>query len=245
MLYLTNEVVPILCPSGHLLSNRCPLTEDYNPSKSPKLPKMFDLFKCLTYNYKQRSLAMGSGNVESDWLHTVSFDCFHFAMNTVYFSSFKKRNIFITQLCRYCKVIYVSAMSATCEILRCLSRGWTEIPGLPSVCPHNAQTKAWNLRAGMSLRAETINGRMNDRLITTPTKPAEHNPWGAKGAIICHCTEVFYTILILNFICRVPISSVLNIAFVNNSRGHMCATQSSTELAVERGKVYVSIAISK
>lgn len=102
-------------------------------------------------------------------------------------------------------------------------------------CPHNTQTKAWNLRPEMSLRAETINGRMNDLLITTPTKPAEHYPWGAKGVQLSvtaqQCFIPYGLIQISNFICRVPISSVLNIAFVNNLRiwGHMCATQSPTQ----------------
>lgn len=71
--------------------------------------------------------------------------------------------------------------------------------------------------------AETINGRLNDRLITTPTKPAEHNPRGGRRRpIICHCLLVLYATLtitqISNFISRVPVSSVLNIASVNNWR---------------------------
>lgn len=115
----------------------------------------------------------------------------------------------------------------TCEILRCLSRGWSEIPGLPSVCLHNVQTKAWNLRPGMSLWAESINGRVNDRLITTPTKPGEHNPQGAEGVQLhAAVTALWYFmpcwLQILDFMCRVSISLELNIASVNKSRirGH-------------------------
>lgn len=44
----------------------------------------------------------------------------------------------------------------------------------------------------MSVRAETINGRMNDRLITTPTKPAERNPQGPSGVQLSVTAQQYF-----------------------------------------------------
>lgn len=107
------------------------------------------------------------------------------------------------------------------EMFQPMFDGWTEIPGLPSASPHNAQTKVWNLRPAMSVRAETINGRMNDRLITTPTKPAERNPQGPSGVQLSVTAQQYFMSHWLSS--RYWISyegslfhQCLNIAFVNN-----------------------------
>lgn len=141
---------------------------------------------------------MISNNKNTDFMLSlldvlVNFDCFGFAMNTVHSSL---RKAFITVSLSGCyDVVFLMNFCLCLQPVKSwdvCDGGWTEIPSLPSVCPHNTQTKAWNLRPGMSLRVETINGRMNDRLITTPTKPAEHNPWGAKGVQLSVTAQPYF-----------------------------------------------------
>lgn len=60
-----------------------------------------------------------------------------------------------------------------------------------------------------------------------------------RRPIICHCMSVFYATLtviqISHFIFRVSVSSVLNIAYMNNYtiRGHTYATQHPTHMALQ------------
>ena len=67
-------------------------------------------------------------------------------------------------------------------------------------------------------------------------RPTASNYPSLHSSILCQAV-----IQISTFISRLPISSGLNIAVVNNLRirGHMCATQSHTQLALERARVYV------
>lgn len=95
--------------------------------------------------------------------------------------------------------------------------GWNEIPGIPDICPHNLQTKEWNLRH----RSESGGSGHPQEDEWSPNYNTNKTPWtkatrGQKRPITRHLTAGFCAIWSVMQILIFNAYSLLNTAILKS-----------------------------